>query len=130
MIGDLSPRRQCRRTECCETSSTISTGDVDALRTGAGTCLVLHVNTTTNTAVVRGGRGQTTTPDHTGGSSGLQSGRPDSAFQQQKSDWPSWFRHFKAVADVHGWDKDQRALQLVSYLDETAMNVTSRRRTL
>ena len=28
-----------------------------------------------------------------------------------------------AVADVHGWDKSQRALQLVSYLDETAMNV-------
>ena len=25
--------------------------------------------------------------------------------------------------DVHGWDKNQRALQLVSYLDETAMNV-------
>ena len=35
----------------------------------------------------------------------------------------SWFRHFKAVADVHGWDKGQRALQLVSYIDETAMNV-------
>ena len=32
-------------------------------------------------------------------------------------------RHFRAVADVHGWSKDQRALQLVSYLDETAMNV-------
>ena len=29
----------------------------------------------------------------------------------------------RAVADVHGWSKDQRALQLVSYLDETAMNV-------
>ena len=28
-----------------------------------------------------------------------------------------------AVADVHGWNKDQRALQLVSYLDETTMNV-------
>ena len=27
------------------------------------------------------------------------------------------------MADVHGWDKNQRALQLVSYLDETAMNV-------
>ena len=27
------------------------------------------------------------------------------------------------MADVHGWSKDQRALQLVSYLDETAMNV-------
>ena len=28
------------------------------------------------------------------------------------------------MADVHGWDKNQRALQLVSYLDETAMNVS------
>ena len=27
------------------------------------------------------------------------------------------------MADVHGWDKNQRALLLVSYLDETAMNV-------
>ena len=27
------------------------------------------------------------------------------------------------MADVHGWDKSQRALQLVSYLDEAAMNV-------
>ena len=27
------------------------------------------------------------------------------------------------VADVHGWDNNQRALQLVPYLDETAMNV-------
>ena len=27
------------------------------------------------------------------------------------------------MADVHGWSKDQRALQLVSYLDDTAMNV-------
>ena len=37
--------------------------------------------------------------------------------------WPSWFRHFRAVADVHGWDDNQRALQLVSYIDETPMNV-------
>ena len=37
--------------------------------------------------------------------------------------WPAWFRYFRAVADVHGWSKDQRALQLVSNLDETAMNV-------
>ena len=27
------------------------------------------------------------------------------------------------IADVQGWSKDQRALQLMSYLDETAMNV-------
>ena len=41
----------------------------------------------------------------------------------QRFNWPAWFRHFRAVADVHGWSKEQRALQLVSYLDETAMNV-------
>ena len=29
----------------------------------------------------------------------------------------------QAVADVHGWSKYQRALQLVSYLDEAAVNV-------
>ena len=29
----------------------------------------------------------------------------------------------QGIADVHGWDRDQRALQLVSCLDETAMNV-------
>ena len=48
-------RRQGSWTECCGTSSTTSTGDVDALRTGAGTCLVSHVNTTTGTTVVLGG---------------------------------------------------------------------------
>ena len=45
-------------------------------------------------------------------------------FNNKSLNWPSWFRHFKAVADVHGWDKSQRALQLVSYLDETATNVS------
>ena len=44
-------------------------------------------------------------------------------FNNKTIGWPAWFRHFKAVADVHGWDKDQRALQMVSYLDEKAMNV-------
>ena len=44
-------------------------------------------------------------------------------FNNKSLNWPAWFRHFRAVADVHGWSKDQRALQLVSYLDETAMNV-------
>ena len=48
---------------------------------------------------------------------------PIQLFNNKTLNWPSWFRHFKAVADVHGWDRDQRALQLVSYLDETAMNV-------
>ena len=28
---------------------------------------------------------------------------------------------------MHGWDDNQRALQLVSYLDETAMNVAQER---
>ena len=44
-------------------------------------------------------------------------------FNNKSLNWPSWFRHFRAVADVHGWDKSRRALQLASYLDETAMNV-------
>ena len=22
--------------------------------------------------------------------------------------WPAWFRHFRTVADVHGWNKDHR----------------------
>ena len=48
---------------------------------------------------------------------------PIQRFNNKTIRWPAWFRHFKAVADVHGWDKDQRALQMVSYLDEKAMNV-------
>ena len=48
---------------------------------------------------------------------------PIQRFNNKSLNWPAWFRHFRAVADVHGWDKCQRALQLVSYLDETAMNV-------
>ena len=32
--------------------------------------------------------------------------------------WPAWFRYIRAVADVHGWDKNQIALQFVLYLDE------------
>ena len=48
---------------------------------------------------------------------------PIQRFNNKTIGWPAWFRHFKAVADVQGWDKDQRALQMVSYLDEKAMNV-------
>ena len=48
---------------------------------------------------------------------------PIQRFNNKTIGWPAWFRHFKAVADVHGWDKSQRALQMVSYLDEKAMNV-------
>ena len=48
---------------------------------------------------------------------------PIQRFNNKTIGWPAWFCHFKAVADVHGWDRDQRALQMVSYLDEKAMNV-------
>ena len=46
---------------------------------------------------------------------------PIQRFNNKSLNWPAWFGHFRAVADVHGWDKSRRALQLVSYLDETAM---------
>ena len=54
---------------------------------------------------------------------GYRLAAPIQRFNNKSLNWPAWFRHFRAVADVHGWNKDQRALQLVSYLDETAMNV-------
>ena len=54
---------------------------------------------------------------------GYRPAAPIQRFNNKSLNWPAWFRHFRAVADVHGWRKDQRALQLVSYLDETAMNV-------
>ena len=54
---------------------------------------------------------------------GYRSAAPIQRFNNKSLNWPAWFCHFRAVADVHGWSKDQRALQLVSYLDETAMNV-------
>ena len=54
---------------------------------------------------------------------GYRPAAPIQRFNNKSLNWPEWFRHFRAVADVHGWSKDQRALQLVSYLDETAMNV-------
>ena len=52
---------------------------------------------------------------------GYRPAAPIQRFNNKSLNWPAWFRHFRAVADVHGWNKDQRALQLVSYLDETAM---------
>ena len=55
---------------------------------------------------------------------GYQPAAPIQRFNNKSLNWPSWFRHFRVVADVHGWDSHQRALHLVSYLDETAMNVT------
>ena len=54
---------------------------------------------------------------------GYRPAAPIQRFNNKSLNWPASFRHFWAVADVHGWNKDQRALQLVSYLDETAMNV-------
>ena len=54
---------------------------------------------------------------------GYRPAAPIQRFNNKSLNWPAWFRHFRAVADVHGWNKDQRALQLVSYLDETVMNV-------
>ena len=66
------------------------------------------------------------TPTHRTGQEGRPSHRPAAPIQRFNNKtirWPAWFRHFKAVADVHGWDKDQRALQMVSYLDEKVMHV-------
>ena len=57
---------------------------------------------------------------------GRQSYRPAEPiqlFNNKSLNWLAWFRHFRAVADVHEWDKRQRALQQVSYLDETAISV-------
>ena len=54
---------------------------------------------------------------------GYRPAAPIQRFNNKSLNWPAWFRHFRAVADVYGWSKDQRASQLVSYLDETAMNV-------
>ena len=54
---------------------------------------------------------------------GYRPAAPIQRFNNKSLNWPAWFRHFRAVSNVHGWSKDQRALQLVSYLDETAMNV-------
>ena len=51
---------------------------------------------------------------------GYRPAAPIQRFNNKSLNWPAWFRHFRAVADVHGWSKEQRALQLVSYLDETA----------
>ena len=53
------------------------------------------------------------------GRQGYRPAAPIQQFNNKTLNWPSWFRHFRAVANVHGWDKNQ----LVSYLDETVMNV-------
>ena len=58
------------------------------------------------------------TPAHQTGQEGRPGYRPAAPIQRFNNktiSWPALFHH--------GWDKDQRALQLISYLDETAMNV-------
>ena len=62
-------------------------------------------------------------PHRQEGRHGYRPAAPIQRFNSKSLNWLAWFRHFRAVVDVHGWDKRQRALQLVSYLDETAMNV-------
>ena len=54
---------------------------------------------------------------------GYRPAAPIQRFNNKSLNWPAWFRHFRAFADVHGCSKDLRAFQLVSHLDETAMNV-------
>ena len=44
---------------------------------------------------------------------GYRPAAPIQRFNNKSLNWPAWFRHFRAVADVHGWSKDQRALQLL-----------------
>ena len=61
------------------------------------------------------------TPTHRTGLEGRPSHRPAAPIQRfnnKSIGWPAWFRHFKAVADVHGWDKDQRALQIAQELSD------------
>ena len=69
-----------------------------------------------------GNSGYSTPPYRPGRTPRLPTGSTHTALQQQVAKLAK-IRHFREVADVHGWDKSQRALQLVSYLDETAMNV-------
>ena len=54
---------------------------------------------------------------------GYRPAAPIQRFNNKSLNWPARFMHFRAFTDVHGWSKDQRVLQLVSYLDESAMNV-------
>ena len=49
--------------------------------------------------------------------------RPAAPIQRFNNKSLNWLRHFLVVADVHDWDDHHRALQLVSYHNETAMNV-------
>ena len=42
---------------------------------------------------------------------GYRPAAPIQRFNNKSLNWPAWFRHFRAVADVHGWSKEQRANQ-------------------
>ena len=41
---------------------------------------------------------------------GYRPAAPIQRFNNKSLNWPAWFRHFRAVADVHGWTDEQRAL--------------------
>ena len=47
---------------------------------------------------------------------GYRPAAPIQRFNNRPLNWPAWFRYFRAVADVHWWNKDQRALQLALQL--------------
>ena len=58
------------------------------------------------------------TPAHRTGQEGRPGYRPAAPIQRfndKTISWPAWFRHFKAVADVHGWDKDQQHQLIILY---------------
>ena len=41
----------------------------------------------------------------------------------QTVNWPAWCPHVQAVKELQQWDDHQKAVQLVSSLDELPMNV-------
>ena len=53
---------------------------------------------------------------------GYRPAAPIQRFNNKSLNWPAWFRHFRAVADVHGWSKDQRALQRMNVAQELGDN--------
>ena len=40
---------------------------------------------------------------------GYRPAAPIQRFNNKSLNWPAWFHNFRAVADVHGWNKEQRA---------------------
>ena len=118
-----SPRSQGRRTERCGTAGETMSVYFDTISTGARAYCMRHVNskTATSAAGVLGNSGYSTPRIGQEGRYSYRRAAPMQRFNNKSINWPAWFRHFSVVADVHGWDKRQRALQLVSYLDETAM---------